>query len=551
MKMKSLKSVIGSLLPKHRKTLSCFFLCLASFSLEAIAKEVPHTENVSAVVAPFELAPKLRGAIEKTGPAVVAVKVNRSNASGVIISADGEVLTAAHVAANLKDGKTIITLPDGTKREAKLLGLAHEADIALLKMEAGEASFPFAEVVEEIPRLGKFCFAYSHPGGLKKDRPAQVRLGRVRAMRVSEGVVDLVFSDANIQPGDSGGGLFDLSGKLIGLTSTAGDLNINRYASMEMFHKLSERLRAGEEIGEAPERSKEPGKYTVLEKKTLKLVREEFMKRLDDKHHPTLAIVRAKAGGTGKVKLDQASITKIVGGDASTLQKTGAIAYGMDDPALLAKLPSIPDRAVKRLPVMAGLQRVGYGVPISANELLVKWSLVAEAGELVIRYGKNELAAVVSAKDEKWDLAILKCEGDPSFNAIIWPEKPPEVSAGTLLLARDEYWVTSWGAACDSARPIRKERFAGAMMQPEKISVHCGPYDDVIRHSLPLFAADACAPVFNFDGELVGIHIARNSRSTGLVISMDTLRNVVDAMRRADADMEADPPQPPALSSPS
>ncbi len=498
---------------------------------------------VSELEQPSEVATRLRVAIDMNSSAVVAVKVRRSNASGVIISADGEVLTAAHVAANLKDGKTTITLADGTKREAKLIGLIHEADIALLKMEAGDEVFPFSEMVMKIPAIGQFCFAYSHPGGLKKGRPAQVRLGRIRAKRVDEGVANLIFSDANIQPGDSGGALFDLSGKLIGLTSTAGDINTNRYASVEVFHKFAKRLRAGEKIGTAPKRSKKPGKYLKLTKETLKLGRALFMKRMADKHHPTLAIVqaKAKAGGSKQLKLTEAMIAKIIGPDASTLQQTGEVGYGMDDPALLAKLPVLPDETVKRLPLMAGAKQIGYGLPISENEVLVKWSLISkvDAGELLIRQGKQKFTVLLAGKDKKWDLAILKCDKNTQFKSVKWSEASPKVKAGTLFIARDEYLVTSWGVACDSARPIRKERFTGAMMQPEKISVQCGPYDNVIRHTLPLFAADASAPIYNFDGELVAVHIARISRSTGIAIAVNDLQALLIKIRKDHTDAQS------------
>jgi S1-C subfamily serine protease len=203
----------------------------------------------------------------------------------------------------------------------------------------------------------------------------------------------------------------------------------------------------------------------------------------------------------------------------------------MDDPALLRKLPPIPHDAVRRLPVMSGLQRLGYGVPISANEMLVKWSLVSEADNLSFKNGTESHKAQVSGKDEEWDLAILKCEGKPGLGFADLTGSLPEVSAGTLLMARDEYMVAGWGIASDSARTVLKERFAGAMMQPERISVHCGPYPKVIPHTLPLFAADACAPVFNFEGKLVGIHIARISRTAGVAIPLNILKSVIAGIR--------------------
>ena len=480
---------------------------------------------------PQQVEDLLLKAINKTTPSIVAVKVGRSNASGVIISADGEILTAAHVATNFKNGKTQITFPDGTIHQAKLLGMAHKPDIALLKIiEAEGKTFPYSPTIPKVPQQGTYCFAYSHPGGLKKNRSAQVRLGRIKARQKDTHGINLIITDSNIQPGDSGGGLFDLSGRLLGLTSTAGDINTNRFSSIEVFHRLAPQLRAGKTIGKAPPRSKEPGKHISINKKTLELGRKELMKRIADKHHPTLIAIRRQSGKNHKISITNNLVAQTMGADIMTLQKTGEISYGMDDPALLTKLPPLPKDAAKRLLLVSGNKKLGYGLPISKNEILTKWSHLPTPKEgttgIQVRQNQQNIPVKVIAKDTQLDLVILQCNPKSAFNPIRQPQNPSPITAGTVIMARDQYLIKNWGIACSSAGPIQKERYPGAMMHVSKISQHTGPYKSVIRHTLPIFDKDACAPIFNLKGELVAIHIARASRAYGLALPIGAIKDI-------------------------
>ncbi len=191
-----------------------------------------------------ELEARLQGAIAAAAKAVVAVN-NRAGAwtgGGVLVSADGYVLTAAHVIGAGRDVR--IRLPDGTPREAKSLGAFRFADAALVKI-AGEGPFPYVPMAAmRQSRVGEWCFALGHPGGLDGSRGVVARVGRV----ISK-TDNLLRSDCPIIGGDSGCALFNLRGELIGIHSRIGQpLDQNYHAPIEAFLRHWEPMKAGKVI---------------------------------------------------------------------------------------------------------------------------------------------------------------------------------------------------------------------------------------------------------------------------------------------------------------
>lgn len=163
--------------------------------------------------------------IEKAQSAVVAVGHTglTSAASGVIISADGLVLSQWHVthavrvtnskAEHWEAGeKTSVVLADGRKVRAELLGAATSHDLSLLRI-IDQGPFPFAELKADLKlEVGDWILKLGHPGHYRPGRPAMVRLGRI-LVSSERGFV----SDCLINGGDSGGPFFDLDGRLAGL----------------------------------------------------------------------------------------------------------------------------------------------------------------------------------------------------------------------------------------------------------------------------------------------------------------------------------------------
>jgi serine protease Do len=177
----------------------------------------------------------------------VGVQVGQAQGSGVIISKDGYVLTAAHVAG--KANRTVrFFFADGTMKLGQTLGLNRTLDAGLMKI-ADVDNLPFAEMgISDKLQDGQWCLATGHPGGYQDDRKPVLRLGRV--LLAQPGVIT---TDCTLVGGDSGGPLFDMQGKVIGINSRiATELRANMHVPVSTFKETWDRLTKAEEWGHYP-----------------------------------------------------------------------------------------------------------------------------------------------------------------------------------------------------------------------------------------------------------------------------------------------------------
>ena len=163
--------------------------------------------------------------------------------SGVIVSEDGLVLTAAHVVASLSDD-VIVIFPDGKRVKAEKLGGDYDRDAAMVRITE-EGSYPFVKVGESKGLLrNEWCVAFGHPGGFDSMRSPPVRLGRVL------GSGRFVTTDCAVVGGDSGGPLFDMQGEVIGIHSNIGStLSENRHVPIGVFTGSWDDMVAGKRTG--------------------------------------------------------------------------------------------------------------------------------------------------------------------------------------------------------------------------------------------------------------------------------------------------------------
>lgn len=186
---------------------------------------------------------------EKAAKSIVAVKIGRAQGTGVIVTKDGYVLTAAHVAG--KHGEPVrFTLADGRTAKGITLGMDRSVDAGLMKI-TDEGEWPFAGMAEDTPPdLGAWCVAVGHPGGFDRERGPVVRLGRILTVRKS-----ILQSDCTLVGGDSGGPLFDLDGNVIGIHSRIGVATTwNFHVPIAQFRSGWNRMAKSEEFGEAADR---------------------------------------------------------------------------------------------------------------------------------------------------------------------------------------------------------------------------------------------------------------------------------------------------------
>jgi serine protease Do len=182
--------------------------------------------------------------VEKVLPCTVNVRDGGGQGSGVIVSEDGYVLTAGHVSREA--GRVVdLTLNDGRKVKAKTLGANHNIDSGFLKItDAGK--WPHAEMGKSAElQPGQWVVTTGHPGGYNPTRGTVVRLGRVL-----KATSEYVRTDCTIVGGDSGGPLFDMNGKVVGIHSRIGAmLSANIHVPVDTYRSTWDRLVKGDVWG--------------------------------------------------------------------------------------------------------------------------------------------------------------------------------------------------------------------------------------------------------------------------------------------------------------
>lgn len=159
---------------------------------------------------------RVRKLLDRLIKATVAVQIGGTWGSGVIVSEDGYVLTAAHVSARPGRLATLI-LSDGRRVRARTLGLDRRADAGLIRIE-DKGQWPHVEMGDmDDVHVGDWCIALGHPGGYRRDRPPVLRIGRVIFRKGNN-----LQTDCTLVGGDSGGPLFDMQGRVIGIHSRIG-----------------------------------------------------------------------------------------------------------------------------------------------------------------------------------------------------------------------------------------------------------------------------------------------------------------------------------------
>ena len=186
---------------------------------------------------------QIRTVVAKVLPSVVEIEVGPATGSGVIVSADGIVMTAGHVVG--RPGRPVLfRFADGKTARGTTLGIHGAADAGLMKItDPGTRPFVALGHSRDVKR-GMWCLALGHPLGYRPGRPPVVRVGRVLA--VEQGMVQ---TDCPLVSGDSGGPLVDLSGNVIGINSRIGPpTEYNLHVAVDVFREDWDQMLKGESV---------------------------------------------------------------------------------------------------------------------------------------------------------------------------------------------------------------------------------------------------------------------------------------------------------------
>lgn len=229
-------------------------LATARFVLPGIVEEIRYAQHRGQLRAEFEVASEglknvsldtLSQAYQMVnaavGPSVVHIDIHRTTeqtiahsnfpgapsilisdqGSGVVVDADGYVLTNHHVVAT--SDEISVTLSDGRTVNAIVIGTDEQTDLAVLKVDADNL-IPIPWGDSERIRVGSPVWAIGSPFGLDRTVTFGILSGKHRVVRAKDRYQDFLQSDVAVNPGNSGGPLVDSRGTLIGInTAIVGD----------------------------------------------------------------------------------------------------------------------------------------------------------------------------------------------------------------------------------------------------------------------------------------------------------------------------------------
>jgi serine protease Do len=200
-------------------------------------------ESPTVITAPPELArfnELLADLAERLKPALVHVRVRRpavvkdkekkekdeespeprrSSGSGFIISADGLIVTNAHV---VEAADAIqVRLSDGRRFGGRVIGRDNRVDLALVKIEGADKLPTLRFADSNGVRVGEFVLALGHPFGLEQTVSFGIVSRKGTPLTVAAPGFDFIQTDAAINPGNSGGPLVNMAGEVVGINSMA------------------------------------------------------------------------------------------------------------------------------------------------------------------------------------------------------------------------------------------------------------------------------------------------------------------------------------------
>jgi len=517
------------------QNLARFALALA---LLGLLQATLHAQTPTDLKGLREIEKQVQSTVKKVLPTVVGMSVGSGWGSGVIVSKDGYVMTAAHVVDEPGQEVTFF-LHDGTKVKGVTLGHYLPSDAGLAKIN-GRNDLPFSPrgKSDDIEQ-GDWCIAMGHSNGYFADRPAVARTGRV--LQVAE---LLLRTDCPIVGGDSGGPLFNLKGEVIGINSRIGpQMQMNIHAPVDTFSENWDRMVKKEKIKPAtPSRD-------------CKVIRKAVTQLLNDVSQNVCSIkcngkrvafgtivgpngwVATKASevvGKGpiicKVKSGQEHKCELVGvskkDDLAMLKIDArgfpALSWTKEEPGVgswiavpgpdglepvAMGMVGVPPRKIAKKRAMLGVVLVDVEKKGAKIDKIFPMSPAADAklkeGDLITHINNSQ----VKSRDE----VVAKIKG-MSFGTIV-----------KIKVLRD-------GKSLVLSPALGKIETAGTKKADMQNKLGVGgrserrdDFAKVLQHDAPLRPTDCGGPVVNLDGKVVGINIARAGRTETFVIPTSVL----------------------------
>lgn len=180
----------------------------------------------------------------------IAAQPRSSVGSGFIISADGYIVTNAHVVEDVDS--IVVGLNDRTELPAQVIGKDRRSDIALLKVKT-DAALPAVKIGDvQKAKVGQWVLAIGSPFGFERSATQGIISALARNLP-NDNYVPFIQTDAAVNPGNSGGPLFNLDGDVIGVNSqiysrSGGYQGVSFAIPIDVAMDVVEQLKAGGKV---------------------------------------------------------------------------------------------------------------------------------------------------------------------------------------------------------------------------------------------------------------------------------------------------------------
>lgn len=544
--------------------LSFVFLIVASTALDATEFDIKSLQQ------------RIHSTIQEVQPAVVAVRQRGGTFSGVIVSRKGEVLSAGHAVE--PGAKYQILLPDGRRFSAVGKGSNPQADCAMLQITDKVNDLPYVRMGESESLIrNQPCLSISYPGGQGVPGVPMIRFGRI--VRVN-GSQSMLQSTALMEPGDSGGPLFDLQGRVIGIHSRIGrSMTRNLEVPIDTFKKYWNELhreasftQSGPTIPKLGIRGSGADDETGIQIEAVvdgSLAAENGIKEgdlivsINNQQTPSIeelrqALIAARDNDevkelSLKIRRDEEEVTlnipfEIEKDEAPEIalpdyeDREFAEPQGMDElvrlPDVLAELESRLDDACLeiRSTTPDGEELEICGTLIQGTPWIVsKSSMVQEEPKAVI--GETEIELAILTRDPENDLVLLQSP-EPSETGIDLSAAPKELpNAGSFLItpeAGGKGWVSVIGSPTFASRKQQSRGYLGVI--PEDYKNRGGA---ILKEVTPGGAADqAGLKAGDIVTKLNDTAVTRHMEMREFLGTVDPNTTVVATVTRGDEQLE-------------
>ena len=480
-----------------------------------------------------ELQRRVQSSIQRASPAVVWI----AGATGTIISADGLVLSQAHVThvdyvahKDRSDGDSVqVIFADGKETTAKLVACDRGADVSLAKIDA-PGPFPYLQLSNRAPKLGDYAIKLGHPGGLHPLRGLVARLGRVVSTEPNH-----VAADCLTIGGDSGSPFVDLDGELLGMVSGSigtmpGSDVPYELASALAASRLTKLIATVGTISNYRGIRTGPAAMKLTPAAELAPIVENLRKNgsRSSPLKPAVPQVNARVGHWPATKVS-----------ARTLPHCDWMSGPRHADAITDRVRSMPTTDSRVVEFHADGKLTKLGFFIDAKLVLTRASgALGEGSGFAGGKRRTAIDLTVVATNDALDLMLLKTDAPTNHAAIDWLDEAPVT--GTLLAAAyTGAWHWTVGVVSVSLRtpesvdPSRD--FLGRDAFYDSISPADAVFPAYLDTDLHLYVHETGQPVFDVNGLCVGIAI-RASHIGARVIPAKTIRAWVETLKLGAAD---------------